>query len=190
MNPATLRHLSLALKKSDRQIAEIYGLSRSTIGHRRKRWGITKPKTLGRLSEELVLKKLTELGRNPIDMNAQNLASEFDIQLENGLRIEVKGSNYCPKLKRYTFSFSNPPRSENKLSKKRISIKGNRTYKSLPKHCDYVVLVGHHGKQIEYWVVPAYAIPIKNTLQLYSNNPIHKYKNNWNALKELSVCSI
>lgn len=153
-----LKRLYVDLGKSDNEIASLLGLERATITNARKRFGIKARLSVGRKGEMAALRKLENLGFNTLDMNKIDKLSEFDILVDDNLKIEVKSASEHKGKFKYVLS----EKSEDGLvvSDKRIRLSNGRTRKLYSKTCDFLLLVGFpKDKEPLFWIIPSKDIP-------------------------------
>lgn len=153
-----LKRLYIDLGKSDYEIASLLGLERSSITQARKRFGIETRLSVGRKGEMVALRKLEKLGFHALDMNKVDKLSDFDILVNDNLKIEVKSaSEYKGQFK---FILTEKSESGCVVSDKRIRLSNGRTRKLYSKTCDFLLLVGFpKDDEPLFWIVPSKDIP-------------------------------
>lgn len=153
-----LKRLYVDLEKSDNEIASLLGLERSSITQARKRFGIKARLSVGRKGEMVALQKLEKLGFRVLDMNKIDKLSEFDILVNDNLKIEVKSaSEYKGQFK---FILTEKSESGCAVSDKRIRLSNGRTRKLYSKTCDFLLLVGFpKDDEPLFWIIPSKDIP-------------------------------
>lgn len=158
LTKALLEKLYIDLEKSDNEIASILGLDRRTITRARERFGIKTRLSVGRKGEMAALRKLENLGFNALDMNKIDKLSEFDILVDDNLKIEVKSaSEHKGKFK---YVLSEKSEAGHVVSDKRIRLSNGRTRKLYSKTCDFLLLVGFpKDKEPLFWIIPSKDIP-------------------------------
>ena len=153
-----LKRLYVDLEKSDNEIASILGLERTTITQARKRFGIKTRLSVGRKGETAALRKLEKLGFHVLDMNKVDKLSEFDILVNDNLKIEVKSAS--EHKGRFNYVLSEKPEDGLVVSDKRIRLPNGRTRKLYSKTCDFLLLVGFpKDKEPLFWIIPSKDIP-------------------------------
>mgnify|MGYP001180860821 FL=1 len=153
-----LKRLYVDLEKSDNEIASFLGLDRTTIVHARKRFGIKTRLSVGRKGEMVALRKLEKLGFHVLDMNKIDKLSEFDILVNDNLKIEVKSAS--EHKGRFSYVLTEKPEDGLVVSDKRIRLPNGRTRKLYSKTCDFLLLVGFpKDKEPLFWIIPSKDIP-------------------------------
>lgn len=179
----TIRYLSKELNVSDKKIAELFNITRSSVCHYRKYHNIRKPETVGRIGELLAIEELNRLGHSTLDMNVSDKTTLFDILVDSKIRIEVKTST---KNKQNTFKFSltNKEECNHIESEIRTRYKSGRTKKRYDLTADYFLLVSLDEKAT-FWLIPTNQIEIETqTISISkSSNRYDLYKNNFDLLR-------
>lgn len=158
LTKSLLKRLYVDLEKSDNEIASFLGLDRTTIVRARERFGIKTRLSVGRKGEMVALRKLEKLGFHALDMNKIDKLSEFDILVNDNLRIEVKSA--CEYKGRFYYVLSEKPEAGHVVSDKRIRLSNGRTRKLYSKTCDFLLLVGFpKDKEPLFWIIPSKDIP-------------------------------
>ena len=153
-----LMRLYVDLEKSDNEIASLLGLDRRTITQARKRFGIKARLSVGRKGEMAALRKLEKLGFNVLDMNSVNKLSEFDILVNDNLKIEVKAAS--EHKGKFNYILTEKSEAGCVVSDKRIRLSNGRTRKLYSKTCDFLLLVGFpKNKEPLFWIIPSNDIP-------------------------------
>ena len=153
-----LKRLYVDLKKSDNEIASLLGLNRRTIAQARKRFGIKTRLSVGRKGEVEALRKLERLGFHVLDMNNIDKLSEFDILVNDNLKIEVKSASEHKGQFKYVLTEKSEVGCV--VSDKRIRLPNGRTRKLYSKTCDFLLLVGFpKDKEPLFWIIPSKDIP-------------------------------
>ena len=146
------------LEKSDNEIASFLGLDRTTIVRARERFGIKTRLSVGRKGEMVALRKLEKLGFHALDMNKIDKLSDFDILVNDNLKIEVKSAS--EHRGRFGFTLSEKPETGCVVSDNRIRLPNGRTRKLFSKTCDFLLLVGFpKDKDPLFWIIPSKDIP-------------------------------
>lgn len=181
----TLIHLSVELEMTDKKIAKLYGVDRTSIVHMRKRYNIPARLGLGRKGELFVLEQLQAFGFEVEDLNIKDKLASYDILVNNEVRIEVKTSSANAKDGNYRFALSEQITNGNITGKNRIFLDDGRTRKLYRKTCDYMVFVCWDSKSV--FIVPSDKIPdTQGNVGISENTKrFRHYKNNWESLKGL-----
>ncbi len=145
------------LKMSDREIAQELKLSRSYISELRKKYSIPTRMSTGRKGELSVIQQLNRLGFSVKDMNLVNKKSDYDVLVNNRIRIEVKSSSAGKR--NYSFRLADNRLREHLVSHNRIKLENGNTKKLFEKTCDYIIFVGlNPNKRDESWIIPSIAL--------------------------------
>lgn len=153
-----LKRLYVDLEKSDNEIASFLGLNRTTVVRARERFGIKARLSVGRKGEIAALRELDKLGFRALDMNEIDKLSEFDILVNDNLKIEVKSAS--EHRGRFCYVLSEKPEIGHVVSDKRIRLPSGRTRKLYSKTCDFLLLVGlSKDKAPSFWIIPSKDIP-------------------------------
>ena len=143
---------------SDNEIANLIGLEKSSITQARKRFGIETGVSVGRKGEMVALQKLESLGFKALDMNKINKLSEFDILVNDNLKIEVKSASEYKG--RFMFTLAENSKAGYVVSDKRIRLANGKTRKLYSKTCDFLLFVGFpKDKEPLFWIIPSKDIP-------------------------------
>lgn len=180
----TIRYLSTDLGMSDKNIADLFKVTRSTISHYRRNHGIFKPNTLGRKGELAALRRLNKLGFRARDMNEIEKSYPYDILVNQKIRIEVKTST-LNNGNTYLFTLTDKQTNGNIESENRITLSSGRTRKLYDQTADYFVLVGVDDDGLDFWVIPTDEIDRNevNIICSIKSNKYADYKNNFDSLK-------
>ncbi|MBS4200304.1 hypothetical protein KHA93_11745 [Bacillus sp. FJAT-49732] len=184
----TLRHLYTDLRKTDRVIAEMYNLDRTTVVKKRNEFGIHARKTLGEIGEELVEKELRSRGYDVVNMNDHDKLSPFDLLVNEKLRIEVKTSS-LHEGNRFYFALSEKSGNKNIVSDTRVRLRTGRTRKLLEKTCDLVILVGleDDGDAHFFIMSPNYIKDKKYGVYVpfnpFSKNKYNSFREKWDEIE-------
>lgn len=152
MNKMTVRNL-VERGWTDRQIAEFYNIGRTAVVHFRKKYGIKRKLSTGRLGELIAIKKLQEVGYKVEDMNLKNKTALYDLLVNDDIRVEVKSASLSDERNTYQFILTNPPRSNCIESSIRTVLNNGRSLKHYEKTCDIMMFVGITEKLI--WILPS-----------------------------------
>lgn len=152
MNKMTVRNL-VERGWTDRQIAEFYNIGRTAVVHFRKKYGIKRKLSTGRLGELIAIKKLQEVGYKVEDMNLKNKTASYDLLVNDDIRVEVKSASLSDERNTYQFILTNPPRSNCIESSIRTVLNNGRSLKHYEKTCDIMMFVGITEKLI--WILPS-----------------------------------
>jgi hypothetical protein len=174
--------------KTDREIAEQNGVSRTYICKLRTQYGIPTRETTGRIGEQKAVARLKQLGFDVMDMHYEDKLFPFDLLVNKFLRIEVKSSTVVDD-NRFYFSFSDKPECDNKDSPFRITLPNGRSRKLYRKTCEILILVGmseEYGDQ--YFIIPSDAIPdhvsgVKIHADPKKPRKFNIYHNAWDQLR-------
>ena len=181
---AAIRYLSIELGMSDKNIAKLFEVTRSSIAHFRRHHGIFKQDSIGRKGELAVLRRLNKLGFRARDMNEIDKSYPYDVLVNQKIKIEVKTATLSDD-KRFVFALSDKPSNGNIESENRIVLPSGRTRKLYERTADYFVLVGIDEDGLDFWIMPTNAIA-KNQYCITCTNNSHKYekyKNNFDILR-------
>jgi hypothetical protein len=159
--------------RSDREIADFFGIRRDSVSYLRRRFGIPTREYTGGVGELATIQALKERGFDVVDMNEEDKRSPFDLLVNGHVRVEVKTS-YMSDDGRFRFQLCEKAECGTVESETRIRLKNGRTRKLFTKTCDYIILVGINRTEHHYFIVPASAIG--NTVQTI-NVPLKEQKN-------------
>ncbi|WP_436881847.1 hypothetical protein [Staphylococcus gallinarum] len=178
-----VKYLFYELGKTDKEIADIFNVTRSTITKYRKCHGIKTPITTGRIGELKALFKLTDLGFDVVDMNDESKLAEYDLLINDEIRIEVKTSKLL-KGNRFNFALSERPENGNIASKNRRILECGRTKKIYRNKADYFIFVGLEGEKTSFWIIPTNEVDEnKSGISFSKNNKRYaKYKNEFDII--------
>ncbi|WP_258831478.1 hypothetical protein [Peribacillus frigoritolerans] len=189
---AGLRRLYTDLHKTDIEIAEFFGVDRTTIVHMRKSHNITSRKTIGEIGEEMVVKELKSRGYLVRNMNDEDKLHPFDLLVNENLRIEVKSSTLS-KDNGFTFSLSEKPSNKNVESENRIRLASGRTKKLFRKTCDLMIFVGiEDNGDCHFYLIDPYDLDdglsvLRAPLNPSSKSKYNKGRENWSLLQKNSL---
>lgn len=178
-----IKYLFYELGKTDKEIAGIFKVTRSTITQYRKYHGIKTPITTGRKGELKAIFKLTDLGFDVVDMNDESKLAEYDLLINDEIRIEVKTSKLT-KDKRFNFALSERPENGNIASKNRRILECGRTKKIYRNTADYFIFVGLEGEKASFWIIPTNEVDENKSGISFSKNSRRyaKYKNEFDII--------
>lgn len=171
---------------TDKKIADIYNVDRTSVAHLRKKYNI--PSNINiELSIEKVIYKLAEFGFDIDNQNEIDKTSHFDLLLDQSIKIEVMSAGA---IFDNTFRFPLTSKKENGHveSSNRIKLSNNRSRKLYRNTCDYIVCYGFYNNCDLYWIIPSN--DINDTLQTISlpidssNSKYNRYKNAWDLIKK------
>lgn len=149
----SIRRLVEESNLSDYQIAEIIGASRSTVSHyRRILSDVNKINKCGRVGEIEAINQILKLGLDCIDMNINDKRSEFDILVNQKIRVEVKASQCNGNSWKFVFSHR-AVNIHNKAGKYEQTT-STRYVKDVKRFSDFVVLVAFDGNEKHFFVIP------------------------------------
>lgn len=190
LSKSVLQELYVEKGKSDKEIGMMFNLSRNYISEFRKRFSINSRfnSNTGRNAELLSIRKLTKFGYKVKDMNLESKLSDYDILLNNQMRIDVKSSKLFGK--EYKFSLTDSVDRRGQTSNNRILINSNRTKKLYHKTCDLLIFVGIGVDSVLYLLIPPSDLPIDLQVLSVGENPTprskyFKYLDNWKVINEL-----
>ena len=174
---------------SDQEIADMYSVSRSTITHRRRKFGIRGKETLHEKILPLVVKLLDYRGYGVKNLKNENKLSPIDILLNDTVKVKVMTAT---KGRDGTFKFilTNPARSFNKVSENRIRLENGRYRPIYNNICDVIIFVGIDNDRWGQWIIPSNIIDESElqtlSLKAATTNKFFEYYKNWDILDSLS----
>ncbi|WP_159315909.1 hypothetical protein [Mammaliicoccus sciuri] len=183
MNKMTVRNL-VERGWTDRQIAEFYNIGRTAVVHFRKKYGIKRKLSTGRLGELIAIKKLQEVGYKVEDMNLKNKTASYDLLVNDDIRVEVKSASLSDERNTYQFILTNPPRSNCIESSIRTVLNNGRSLKHYEKTCDIMMFVGITEKLI--WILPSKVMESRiGTVTLHTRRTRYAgYLNNFEEIEK------
>lgn len=183
MNKMTVRNL-VERGWTDRQIAEFYNIGRTAVVHFRKKYGIKRKLSTGRLGELIAIKKLQEVGYKVEDMNLKNKTASYDLLVNDDIRVEVKSASLSDERNTYQFILTNPPRSNCIESSIRTVLNNGRSLKHYEKTCDIMMFVGITEKLI--WILPSKVMESRiGTVTLHTRRTRYAgYLNNFGEIEK------
>lgn len=183
MNKMTVRNL-VERGWTDRQIAEFYNIGRTAVVHFRKKYGIKRKLSTGRLGELIAIKKLQEVGYKVEDMNLKNKTASYDLLVNDYIRVEVKSASLSDERNTYQFILTNPPRSNCIESNIRTVLNNGRSLKHYEKTCDIMMFVGITEKLI--WILPSKVMESRiGTVTLHTRRTRYAgYLNNFEEIEK------
>jgi len=183
MNKMTVRNL-VERGWTDRQIAEFYNIGRTAVVHFRKKYGIKRKLSTGRLGELIAIKKLQEVGYKVEDMNLKNKTASYDLLVNDDIRVEVKSASLSDERNTYQFILTNPPRSNCIESNIRTVLNNGRSLKHYEKTCDIMMFVGITEKLI--WILPSKVMESRiGTVTLHTRRTRYAgYLNNFEEIEK------
>lgn len=183
MNKMTVRNL-VERGWTDRQIAEFYNIGRTAVVHFRKKYGIKRKLSTGRLGELIAIKKLQEVGYKVEDMNLKNKTASYDLLVNDDIRVEVKSASLSDERNTYQFILTNPPRSNCIESGIRTVLNNGRSLKHYEKTCDIMMFVGITEKLI--WILPSKVMESRiGTVTLHTRRTRYAgYLNNFEEIEK------
>lgn len=194
ISSAGLRRLYSDLRKTDSEIAEFFGVDRTTIVHMRNKYNIQTRKTIGEIGEEMVMKELKSRGYLVRNMNEWDKLHPFDIKLEDRIRVEVKTSSLSPN-NRFYFALSEKPTNDNAESDVRIKLPNGRTRKLYRKTCDLMIFVGLESNgDCHFFIykpdeIDDHVQTISVTLDPFSKCGMNKHREDWDLVKKIVQCA-
>ena len=193
ISPAGLRRLYCDLQKTDSEIAEFFGVDRTSIVKMRKRHNILTRKTIGEIGEEMVMKELKSRGYRVKNMNEWDKLHPYDIKLEEKIRVEVKTSS-LKNNNRFYFTLSEKP-FNNIESDVRIKIPNGRTRKLYRKTCDLIIFVGlEPNGDCHFFMYRSNEIrddlqSLAAPLDPSSRSKMNKHREDWDLVKKIVQCA-
>lgn len=183
MNKMTVRKL-VERGWTDRQIAEFHNIGRTAVVHFRKKYGIKRKLSTGRLGELIAIKKLQEVGYKVEDMNLKNKTASYDLLVNDDIRVEVKSASLSDERNTYQFILTNPPRSNCIESSIRTVLNNGRSLKHYEKTCDIMMFVGITEKLI--WIIPSKVMESRiGTVTLHTRRTRYAgYLNNYEEIEK------
>jgi hypothetical protein len=184
-----LRRLYTDLHKTDIEIAEFFGVDRTTIVHLRKSHNITTRKTVGEIGEEMAVKELKSRGYSVRDMNKTDRLHPFDLLVNDSLRVEVKSSKVSAD-KLFNFALSEKPANKNVESENRIRLNSGRTKKLFRKTCDLMIFVGiEDNGDCHFFIMKPQELDdglsiLRISLNPFSKSKYNKARENWDLLQK------
>lgn len=186
MEREVLAYLYTDLGRSDAEIASFIGLDRTAVVHMRRRHRIPTRTSTGRTGELKVIDELEKRfgKKNVVDMNEEDATSDFDILLNDNIRIEVKSAKKANDRSRYYFAFSNSKERRVKRTERVKVTRTGKTIKDLSQSCDFVILVFLDGKATDFLILPSDSAIIQNkqTISLRGTGGYPEYRSNWDLL--------
>lgn len=174
---------------SDREIAEIKGISRSYVGRLRKDYGIRTTAhayVTGRIGEIYVLEELRERGFDAADMNLINSKYIYDILVDDNVRLEVKTARMTTGGA-FKWQFANKRGLNLQVSELRGLTKTGRTIKHYHITCDFIVLVALDLEKAFTYIIPSGHPSIKGMQTISITNmkssKFETYRENWDILR-------
>ncbi|UXU77322.1 hypothetical protein MUA27_10630 [Mammaliicoccus sciuri] len=183
MNKMTVRNL-VERGWTDRQIAEFYNIGRTAVVHFRKKYGIKRKLSTGRLGELIAIKKLQEVGYKVEDMNLKNKTASYDLLVNDDIRVEVKSASLSDERNTYQFILTNPPISNCIESNIRTVLNNGRSLKHYEKTCDIMMFVGITENLI--WILPSKVMESRiGTVTLHTRRTRYAgYLNNFEEIEK------
>lgn len=173
---------------SDKQIANMLGVSRSYIVHLRKLYGIeakSQAIATGRIGELYTILSLLNEGYSVRDTNALDKTAPYDILVDGKIKVDVKTATICTEGC-YKFQFGNSKDKQIALTSGVIKTKTGRTLKKYSESCDYIILVAL-SDDTQAFVIPSNQPELigKQTISIsnVNNNRFNRFKNNWDLLR-------
>lgn len=175
-------------KLTDKEIAQLKNTDRTNIVHLRKKYQIATRQTTGGDGITLVEKKLKQLSYRVGNMKKQNKINEYDLYVNDEMKIEVMAAKKDEKTNSFKFILTAKDEHGIRESELRVKLNNGRTRKIYRKIVDFIVCVGIEETETHYWVIPSNEIP--DTLQTLSLTPFsvkskyQKYFHNWEFLNK------
>ena len=172
-------------RKTDRQIAELCGVTRTAVVHARKKFNILSNMVQGRQGVSSVCQELLTRGHLVVDKRSENGLHSFDILLDQSLRIEVMTSSAPTAYGHYKFSLTTNPRKALIENDIRTRLSNGRMLKLYTKTCDFIICACFSAEDVRYWIIPSPLISGIQTLSLGPSHTskYHMYLNAWHLLK-------
>ncbi|KOP81983.1 hypothetical protein AMS60_05490 [Bacillus sp. FJAT-21945] len=186
----TLRRLYSDLGKTDAEIAEFFGVDRTSIVHLRKRYGVNSRKTVGEIGEEMAMKELRSRGYDTENMNEKDKLHPFDLLVESYFRVEVKSSSLGDDGY-FNFVLTEKEANQNIESNHRIRLASGRTKKLFRKTCDLIVMVGIEPiGDCHFFLIPPGNLPdklgmVRVPLSPFARSKYNIYREKWNELEKI-----
>ncbi|XKH51333.1 hypothetical protein LG275_03810 [Chryseomicrobium palamuruense] len=191
LNQETLEDLYIQKRLTDREIAKLYELDRTSIVHRRKAYGIKTRNKIVTPSVNLVKQKLLELGYQVTNLKDTDKTAPYDLLLNGRIRVEVVAAGVTNDNS-FKFLFGSSSKRELIESEYRIQLPNGRFKKIYRKTCDFFVFCGIENSDVYYWIMPSGALPdTMQTLSLRippSQSKYECYADAWNLLKRNADC--
>lgn len=185
-----LRRLYEDLRKTDLEIAEFFGIDRTSVVHLRKKYGVNSRKTIGEIGEEMVEKELRSRGFLVENMNKVDKLHPFDLLMDKDIRIEVKSSKLYDD-DYFVFGLTEKPGNNNVESEHRIKFGSGRTKKVFSKTCDLMIFVGIESNgDCHFFILKPTELneklhAVKVSLNPFSSSKYNKYREDWNLLEDI-----
>lgn len=184
-----LTNLYIAQGLSDKEIADIKGISRSYVCRLRNGYAIRTTAhafVTGRIGELYVLGELKERGFDATDMNLIDSKYIYDVLVDNSVRLEVKTARMTTDGA-FKWQFANKGGLNLKVSEIRGLTNTGRTIKHYHKTCDFIVLVALDIDKAFTYIIPSDNPNIKGmqTISITSmeNSKFEAYRENWDILR-------
>lgn len=175
--------------KSDREIAEILGVHRTTITKFRLKHGITTRGGNGIAGEAAVIEIINSLGYEVSDMNQSDRTYPFDLLVNNRVRVDVKTVFITDGD--WIFNLTSKPELGISLSGKNdyVALPSGRMKKDFRRSCDLVVFCGlSEFNPPNFFIMLPTVIPLElTTVRIPSvrENRWTKWKDRWEVLTML-----
>lgn len=171
--------------KTDREIAQFCGVTRTAVVHARKKFKIATRKFLTQEGVSRVCKELLLRGYDVENKRMKDPLFIYDILVNNHIKLEVMTSSSPDQYGYFKFTLTSNPRKELIVSSTRIRLSTGRTLKLYSKTCDFLICVGFLSKEAFIWIIPSPAFP--TSLQTLSLSPsetskYYRYLYAWNLL--------
>lgn len=174
---------------SDREIAEIKGITRSYVSILRKDYAIQTTAhsfITGRLGELYVLGELKERGFDAADMNLMDSKYIYDVLVNDSVRLEVKTARMTTDGA-FKWQFANKGELNMQVSEIRGRTKTGRILKHYHKTCDFIALVAFGLEKTITYIIPSGHPNIRGmqtiSITNMKNSKFEAYRENWNILR-------
>lgn len=187
-----LTKLYLVEGLSDREIATMYEVDRTSIVHLRKKYQIKTRKQFLFNTADVVAKKLNSMGYKAAKVKGLNNIKNYSLLVNEAVKIEVFGSQKKSKddnLFRFPLTYS--PRTNLAVSESIVKLPNGRFKRKHRITCDYIILCGYDGGVYHYWIIPSNLLP--DNIQTITVNPepskskYAKFKDAWDLLEKEQI---
>lgn len=187
LTPQKLNELYTFEQFSDRKIAEMYNLHRTTVVMYRKRYNIPTRKTTHDIAMEKVVEKLQMLGYEVENMKEKNKTSSFDLLVNGSVRVSVLSNQRKGKMN-FAFLLTTSSNTKGIESHYKAKLKNGRLRKKYHEISDIFILVGMNEQETYYWILPVSAVPTDRqniSTSFQERNAYKNYVNQWQWIDHL-----
>lgn len=173
--------------KSDSEIARMFGLDRTSIAHRRKRYGIPARKTTHDLAVVMVMRKMKNMGYKVENVKEKKKTERYDLLVNGKIRVSVL-SNRATHHHVFIFPLTTSEKTKGVTSQYKMQLQNGRFKKMYHEIVDVLVLVGVLDNKPYYWILSPHEIPLERQSIATSFHPDNQYKekyNNWVLFEEV-----